>query len=392
MIIMAAIPGIAAASDDFRSTQTYKNTLIAKNPAPLWPGNFDNAKSTDRAHTIDNYGFPKWDDSIGDPDKTDYYDDAIDYDSFEYYGDDEKKSAPVPDKKMNIPEPMDISGPVAQNPEVMEPKNEMSGTVVGGPGMQMINIYVDQRDMPILKQADRNTESEIDKLLRPHKPKNHWALGGFSDKSAPTPKEDFSKLNACPFDTDAECEIWARKPHIKETVANRSTKIRNENIEAIVELVRSGETVTAETPAAAPLVARYRAMLAASRACCTDGITYELRSAGASDGLIYKFLVDDANFYQFGERCTMMTDDEFDVKYPAVATANVVADVRNGCLCRKRQWFKTLLAPFETVYKNSSSFQRSRFNYTYKDGLQREITTSINTDVINVLNQLEKCP
>ena len=32
------------------------------------------------------------------------------------------------------------------------------------------------------------------------------------------------------------------------------------------------------------------------------------------------------------------------------------------------------------------------FNYTYKDGLQREITVSINNDVQNVLKQLAQCP
>ena len=37
-------------------------------------------------------------------------------------------------------------------------------------------------------------------------------------------------------------------------------------------------------------------------------------------------------------------------------------------------------------------FANSKFDYTYIDGLQREITVSINTDVQNVLNQLAQCP
>ena len=93
-----------------------------------------------------------------------------------------------------------------------------------------------------------------------------------------------------------------------------------------------------------------------------------------------------------GSRCLMMTDKELDTKYPNTATAAVAADVRNGCLCRGRQWFSAMLAPFQQVYNEIPEFKDAQFNYTYKDGLQREITVSVNNDVQNVLKQLAQCP
>ena len=145
-------------------------------------------------------------------------------------------------------------------------------------------------------------------------------------------------------------------------------------------------------PAAAPLLARYKMLLNSARACCTDGMAYSLRRAGASDGLVYKFMADDANFYGFGTRCLMMTDNELDTKYPNTSTAAVAADVRNGCLCRGRQWFNAMLAPFNDAYAAVPEFKDAKFNYTYTDGLGREITVSVNNDVQNVMYQLAQCP
>ena len=88
----------------------------------------------------------------------------------------------------------------------------------------------------------------------------------------------------------------------------------------------------------------------------------------------------------------MMTDEELDKKYPNTATAAVAADVRNGCLCRGRQWFEAMLAPFKQAYSAVPEFANQKFYYTYTDGLQRQTTVSINNDVKNVLDQLAVCP
>lgn len=202
----------------------------------------------------------------------------------------------------------------------------------------------------------------------------------------------FGRTDGCPFDSETECQIWRRKPMIRETVAPRSAQIRPELLDAFIAKANRNQDIQATDPAAAPLLERYKMLMRSAQACCTDGMAYSLKKAGASDGLVYKFLADDANFYGLGNRCLMMTDADFDKNYPNTATAAVAADVRNGCLCRGRQWFQAMLAPFRDVYSVAPDFAKSSFNYTYTDGLQRRVTVSVNNDVQNVLNQLEMCP
>ena len=202
----------------------------------------------------------------------------------------------------------------------------------------------------------------------------------------------FGRSDGCPFETDTECEIWRRKPIIRETVSPRSPKVRTDLMDDFIAAARCDKTITANNPLAAPLLERYKMLMSSANACCTDGMVYSLKQAGASDGLVYKFMSDDANFYGFGARCLMMTDDELDTKYPNTATAAVAADVRNGCLCRGRQWFQAMLAPFEQAYAAFPEFADYKFYYTYTDGLQREVTVSVNNDVQNVLKQLSVCP
>ena len=196
----------------------------------------------------------------------------------------------------------------------------------------------------------------------------------------------------CPFDSATECEIWRRKPIVRETLSPRSPKLRETKVADFVRATARNIDITANESVSAPLLDRYKMLMRSAQACCTDGMAYSLKEAGASDGLVYKFLSDDANFYGFGTRCLMMTDHELDTKYPNTATAVVAADVRNGCLCRGRQWFQAMLAPFEQVYQSNPAFRTAQFSYTYIDGLQREITVSVNNDVQNVLKQLSQCP
>lgn len=205
-------------------------------------------------------------------------------------------------------------------------------------------------------------------------------------------EEAFGVDDGCPFETETECEIWRRKPIVRETVSPRSKKLRDINMAEFVDVAYCNKDIDASHPVAAPLLNRYKMLMRSAQACCTDGMAHALKNAGASDGLVYKFLADDANFYGFGARCLMMTDYDLDTKYPNTATAVVAADVRNGCLCRGRQWFSAMLAPFQQAYDALPEFKDAKFNYTYQDGLKRTITVSINNDVQNVLKQLEQCP
>ncbi len=274
------------------------------------------------------------------------------------------------------------------------------------------NMYTSTMDSVI------ETRTRVEDLLNPNRPKNNlWTSDTtntkseqkplFSQKvSIPAPRPEYvaqdmtaiihttfgSQNDGCPFETETECEIWRRKPIIRETVSPRSPKIRDDNMNEFIAKAKCNKKLRADAPVSAPLLARYKMLMNSARACCTDGMAYSLRTAGATSDLIYKFMSDDANFYGFGTRCLMMTDEELDKNYPNTATAAVAADVRNGCLCRGRQWFQAMLAPFQQVYQAVPEFKNQKFYYTYTDGLQREITVSVNTDVQNVLNQLTLCP
>lgn len=244
------------------------------------------------------------------------------------------------------------------------------------------------------------TRARIEELLTPQRPQdNLWTNNTVAPRATYTAQDMtetvqtvFGRSDGCPFDTDAECDIWRRKPIMREAVAPRSRKIQDVRMAEFVDAARCDANIDASNPAAAPLLARYKMLLNSARACCTDGMAYSLRRAGASDGLVYKFMADDANFYGFGTRCLMMTDNELDTKYPNTSTAAVAADVRNGCLCRGRQWFNAMLAPFNDAYAAVPEFKDAKFNYTYTDGLGREITVSVNNDVQNVMYQLAQCP
>ena len=196
----------------------------------------------------------------------------------------------------------------------------------------------------------------------------------------------------CPFGTPRECAIWVRKPVISETVSPRSKVLRDDVMCGISSAIEDNPNISANDKEMAPLLNRYKVLMRASQSCCTGGITYKLKKAGASQGLIYKFLSDDANFSGFGKRCLVMSDDEIDNTDKYEATSATIADVRNGCLCKSKANFKALLAPFEQLYAEYPNFARAPFEYRHYDGVGRAVVDSVNADVQNVLNQLEMCP
>jgi hypothetical protein len=231
------------------------------------------------------------------------------------------------------------------------------------------------------------TRARIETLLSPNQPiTNIWMNNCPYDSYMNMP------MDGCPFEMMAECQIWRRKPIMRETVSPRSPKIRYEKMDDMLGEIECSGELDANSPAAAPLLNRYKSLMKSARACCTEGITYSLRNAGASNGLVYKFLVDDANFYNVGDRCLMMTDSEIESESYQDATSEMITDVRNGCLCRGRQWFESLLAPFVDAWRQSPEFAESPFYWTYIDGVGREVTVSINDDVQNVLDVLNTCP
>lgn len=323
------------------------------NRAPLWDGTHEKYQSRGYDKTVDwRDGVPIWDDSIvsyRDKDFSDWFLDPL--------------------------------------PEVYEQDIQATPDIA----VQMYNQNMNDAIA---------TRARIEELLTPQRPQdNLWTNNTVAPRATYTAQDMtetvqtvFGRSDGCPFDTDTECDIWRRKPIMREAVAPRSNKIQDVRMAEFVDAARCDANIDASNPAAAPLLARYKMLMNSARACCTDGMAYSLRRAGASDGLVYKFMADDANFYGFGTRCLMMTDQELDTKYPNTSTAAVAADVRNGCLCRGRQWFNAMLAPFNDAYAAVPEFKDAKFNYTYTDGLGREITASVNNDVQNVMYQLAQCP
>ena len=318
--------------------------------APLWDGTHGETKPMGFDKTVDwRNGVPIWDDSISDYKNKDFSDWFIE---------------PTPEIYVR-----DIETTTAITPHELYEQNMMDAAV---------------------------TRQRVEELLAPKKPSaNLWFTNMppmppvFTDNIT---VNTYTFDDGCPFESETECEIWRRKPIVHEAVAPRSKTIRAYNMTPLIDALQCNKDLSANDAVSAPLLERYKMLMKSAQACCTDGMAYALKTAGASDGLIYKFMADDANFYGLGSRCLMMTDYDLDTKYPNTATATVAADVRNGCLCRNRGWFESMLAPFTQVYNTVPEFQDSLFNYTYTDGLKREITVSINNDVQNVLKQLQQCP
>ena len=359
-------PGIVSAK-----LLTIKPVPEDKRPQ-LWDGTRGQYAGPDVTKTVDwRNGVPIWDDSISDYRRTDFSDWYLEPTQEIYLRDGhDQADLAIALYEQNM---ADAALTRARVEELLTPrKPNMNVWFADSVDNTNTAPLVQVSDTPVAPVAN-NTTVTTEAFVA-----SHEVLTDFDD--------------GCPFDSETECEIWRRKPIIHETVAPRSKTIRALNMNPLVDVLQCNTDLSANADVAKPLLERYKMLMRSAQACCSDGMVHALRSAGASDGLIYKFMVDDANFYGLSSRCLMMTDYELDTKYPNTATAVVAADVRNGCLCRNRQWFESMLAPFTQAYNAVPEFKQAKFNYTYTDGLKREITVSINNDIQNVLNQLAKCP
>ena len=353
-------------------TPMHNVKLLSIKPAPadsrppVWDGTDGNYKSTAHVKTVDwRNGVPIWDDSISDYRAKDFRDWML------------KR---LPELYIRDSEDTELVNLYNQTMEDVAATNARIEELLGN------------KDKSDVRTCDRDPDITLTTTF-PAVCDERYAA---QDLTIPVQNAFGAGVisidDGCPFDTETECNIWRRKPIIRETVSPRSPKIRDINMAEILFAFNQTGELDANSVAAAPLLDRYKMLMRSASACCTEGMKYSLKQAGASKGLIYKFLADDANFYNIGGRCLMMSDQELDEKYPGTATATTVADVRNGCLCRGRQWFSAMLAPFVDLWRASPEFERSRFYWTYIDGLQREVTVAINDDVKNVLEQLSTCP
>lgn len=243
------------------------------------------------------------------------------------------------------------------------------------------------------------TFAMVEEILTPNRPSDNLWLDNmnfdFPPQAALTLNQEpviSEPDNYCPFETDVECDIWRTKPIVRETVVPRSPIMRDAKINEFLTTFKTDGYITGDNPAAAAFMERYKILVKSAHACCTSGMVHTLKNAGATDGLVYKFLVDDANFYNMSERCLMASDGELIEAYRDGNITNMVSDVRMGCLCQGRDWFINTLQPFIDAWRASPEFAMSDFYWTYTDGLNRQKTVSVNNDVENVLHLLEQCP
>ena len=393
------VPGpqyIAPMLEPMRSVKLLSIKPVPSDTRPaLWDGTDDEFVSRGYDKTVDwRDGVPIWDDSVPSYRYRDYSDWFLEPMPELYIRDADVPSEPVATVVAENPFDSNEISVVDLYKQNMADAAATRARVeeLLAPQKPSDNLWTDNVGTGVVSVTNEQNTTVIDNAPVQHitlpSPRPEYTAQDLTELVTVT----FGRADGCPFETETECEIWRRKPIVRETVSPRSPRIRDDKMAEFIAAARCDKNITANNPLAAPLLERYKMLMNSANACCTDGMAYSLKQAGASDGLVYKFMSDDANFYGFGARCLMMTDDELDTKYPNTATAAVAADVRNGCLCRGRQWFYAMLAPFEQAYRAFPEFRDYKFYYTYTDGLQREITVSVNNDVQNVLQQLSVCP
>ncbi|MDR0967290.1 MAG: hypothetical protein LBL75_00430 [Rickettsiales bacterium] len=176
----------------------------------------------------------------------------------------------------------------------------------------------------------------------------------------------FAADSVCPFDDPIWCGVWAAKPTISETIYLPTRELD------------AGINISHE------LLARYKSLMNASRVCCAAGIENKLRRAGASAGALYRFMVDDANFYGLTDNCLILSDDEIDQISGDDDTTQMVAGVRDSCLCSRYDYFDALLSPFD-------DHADMELKYSYYDGLNRSVSVDVMADVRAVQDLLSNC-
>ena len=196
----------------------------------------------------------------------------------------------------------------------------------------------------------------------------------------------------CPFETESECATWYKKPVFKTTILPRAPHINPVRMNEMLYALHSNYNISANDSVMSPLLTRYKMLMRASNACCGAGIMYKMRMNGATDNDIYEFLKNNANTFAITSRCMVMNDGEIMSEYSNGVTGQMLADVRNACLCKNREWFENLLHPFIDLYKNVPQFASAPFTYTYTESMQRNVTVNINNDVQNTLGLMSVCP
>lgn len=259
-------------------------------------------------------------------------------------------------------------------------------------GMNVVNASECVDEDCDLASAEYTETATVVDVLEPVAPKeNIWY--DFSYQSSKYDTDNMCDYDYnCPFETIQECEVWYKKPVHKTNVLRRSAHLSPVKVDDIIFAINLQPDFSANDVAAKSLMERYKILMRTSKACCTAGFITALQNEGAKEDQIYEFLKDDANNFAVGQRCVVLSNNDITGDYSYGVDGEMVADVRNRCLCRNKKWFNTLLQPFNDIYERAPQFASDPFYYTYRDSMKRTITVSVNQDVQNVLDLLEYCP
>ena len=225
-------------------------------------------------------------------------------------------------------------------------------------------------------------------VLSPVKYEINWTIQKQEFHEQPVCEYDYN----CPFESAEECAIWYKKPAYTATLAPRAPHINPVRVDDMVYAIYSNKNISGNSAVMSPLIQRYNMLMNAADACCTSGIIYKMREKGADDEDIYNFLKKDANYYALTKRCLVMDDKEIISSYSNGVTGEMVAKVRNACLCKNKQWFDSLLQPFNDIYERVPEFKESKLYYEYTDGLQRNLRVPVNEEVQITIDYLSACP
>lgn len=234
---------IYAGAVPMRNIKTLSIKPVPEDTRPaLYDGTNGNYKARGYDKTVDwRDGVPIWDDSIVNYKKKDFSDWYLE---------------PAPEIYLR-----DIDSPA-------ESVFAQYGTV---PAAAATSESVDVIELYNQNMADAaTTRARVEELLAPQKPaENLWTdtlVVNNMNMPAPKPEyvaQDMTNVIAiafggdgCPFDSETECEIWRRKPMVRETVAPRSNKLRPELLDAFIAKAKCNKNITATDPTAAPLLDR----------------------------------------------------------------------------------------------------------------------------------------
>ncbi len=200
------------------------------------------------------------------------------------------------------------------------------------------------------------------------------------------PRNWIEKMENCPLDTVRECLVWLRKEPVKETLYLEDN-IKYNDVNYVIEY---DENISGQKKELKGLVERYKLLLKLSRVCCVENILNQMDIMNIDKNLIYKFLEDDAMFYNLGSRC-IFTNSNKNIDVEKINMIELAENAKRSCVCKNAKKIQEVIKPFDRVYAENPKFMDKVFVVSITDGLNRTNQYDINYDIKNIKRQLQSC-